>query len=182
MGQGCGCPSGVTICFPACVLQLGAGPAAHPSPLLAPWALQDSLSPGPEPCWPCAGVVPSVTAHDCSWDIRLETTSALPGEKPKPLWVSQGLAAPSLLQRLHAESGLCHTTEQEWPLQQAKVKVEFMGFFVCFFFYCSFFTVPKSSPARGQTLCGNLQVLSYSSAHPRRRRKVGSETQVEKHY
>lgn len=138
MGQGCGCPSGVTICFPACVLQLGAGPAAHPSPLLAPWALQDSLSPGPEPCWPCTGVVPSVTAHDCSWDIRLETTSALPGEKPKPLWVSQGLAAPSLLQRLHAESGLCHTTEQEWPLEQAKVKVEFMGFFVCFFFIAVF--------------------------------------------
>lgn len=91
------------------------------------------------------------------------------------------LAVPSALQRLCADSGLCHTSteQEEQPLQQAKVKVGFVlsfFFFIAVFLQCLNLVLPEVN-----TVCGNLQVLSYSSAHPRRRRKVGSETQVEKH-
>lgn len=67
-------------------------------------------------------------------------------------------------------------------MQQAKVKVGFVlgffgGFFIAIFLQCLNLVLPGVN-----TVCGNLQVLSYTSAHPRRKRKVGSETRVEKHY
>lgn len=52
-----------------------------------------------------------------------------------------------------------------------------LGFLLQFFFFlqCLNRVLPEAN-----TVCGNLQVLSYSSVR-RRRRKVGSETRVEKH-
>lgn len=48
--------------------------------------------------------------------------------------------------------------------------------FFFFFLQCLNRVLPEANAA-----CGKLQVLSYSSVRRRRRRKVGSETRVEKH-
>lgn len=179
----------MTICFPHCVLwtlQLGSRTTSPHIPF--PW-----------PCGPCRSPCPQglSCADPVLWlfpvwqHVMALGTSATRNHFPTPPGKTTlglpgfcVLAVPSPLQRLRAESGLCHTSteEEERPLQEAKVKVGFV--FVCLIFFfiavilqCLNLVLPEVN-----TVCGNLQVLSYSSAHPRRRRKVGSETQVKKHY